>query len=66
MAIVLLMLLFIYRFLMLERDWAASALALDERVSVLGFLWQSIRVFSDVNRWVLLSYSIRLDRSLGS
>jgi len=64
-AIVVLMLLFIYRFLMLERG-GASALALDEWVSVLGFLWQLIGVFSDVNRWVFLSYSIRLDRSPGS
>ena len=66
MAIVVLVLLFIYHFLMFERDWAASALALDERVSVLGFLWQLIGVFSDVNRWVFLNYSIRLDRSPGS
>ena len=66
MAIVVLMLLFLYRLLMFERGWAASALALNERVSVLGFLWQSIGVFSDVNRWVFLSYSIRLDRSSGS
>ena len=51
---------------MFERDWAASALALNEQVSVLGFLWQLIGVFSDVNRWVFLSYSIRLDRSSGS
>ena len=37
MAIVVSKLLFIYRFLMFVRDWAASALALNERVSVLGF-----------------------------